>query len=337
MKPQKITIALLFLLSTGAHAVELIPEQAGFSGFVSLGVGAASVESSFLAEVTGQDLSNENIADLGSPESESFGLPLAAFELSYVFDNKNTQLFVGNLLEDYLRFDLSTRFGVRQNLGKAGRGSFAVVSSPIKTKVWENPYATGVDRDSTDRDQSGFRIAWDQIFGSGLEIRLSSREIELDNENSGVGLTPALTPAQIGSLDRNGDDTTINIHYKFRNSKTNGFIVGLNIREADLDGDAVSYDMSSIELNWLYTPDKDLIVATNLVVGSRDFDEANPVFGEKADSDFTAFSVAGFFPGLWGFKEWVPNVGLVIGNENSDVDFYDSSVTMITIGFLNRF
>ena len=111
----------------------------------------------------------------------------------------------------------------------------------------------------------------------------------------------------------------------------------MNSREADLDGDAMSFDSTSIELNWIYTPDKDLKVVTNLLAGTRDFDEANPVFGEKADADFTVFSVTGFFPGLWGFKEWVPNAALIVGNESSDVDFFDSSVSIVSFGFLNRF
>ena len=335
MKICKVFAALLFLVATGVHAIQPIPDQGGFSGFVSLGAGVASVESNLLAEAAGQDLSDENIDDLGSPDSESFGLPVAAFELSYVFDSKNTQLFLGNLLEDYLRFDLSTRIGVRQNLGDAGLVSFAVLNSPIKTKVWENPYATGVDRDSTDRGTSGFRIAWDRIFGSGLEVRLSDREAEIDDENSGVGL--GLTPAQIASLDRNGDITTINIRYLFGGSKTSQFVVGLNSREADLDGDAMSFDSASIELNWIYTPDKDLKVVTTLAVGSREFDEDNPVFGEKTDIDFNAVGVTAFFPGLWGFKEWVPNAAVVVSNESSDVDFFDSSVSIVSFGFLNRF
>ena len=334
MKITRSLLALTLLISASAHAVSPIPDRDGFGGFMSLGLGVASVESSFLAEVIGQDLGDENISSLGSPDSESIALPLVAFELSYVFDGK-TQLFVGNLLEDYLRLDFSTRLGVRQDLGSAGLGAVSLLASPSAVKVWENPYATGVDRDSTDRTSSGVRLSWDKIMGTGLEIRVSTSEIEIDDEESGTGLP--LTPAEIDSLNRNGDHNTLNVRYLFGDSKTSKFLVGVSSTEADLDGDAMSYDSTSFELTWLYTPDKALKVVTNLAVGSRDYDEVHPVFGEKADTDFIGFSVTGFFPGLWGFKDWVPNALLVVGRDDSDISFFDSEVTIVGFGFINRF
>jgi hypothetical protein len=179
-------------------------------------------------------------------------------------------------------------------------------------------------------------------MGTGLEIRVSTREIDIDDEDSGTFpvTTPAgaaLNAAQIASLDRNGDHNTLNVRYLFGYSKTSKFLVGLNSTEVDLDGDAMSYDSTSFELTWLYTPDKALKVVTNLVVGSRDYDEVHPVFDEKADIDFSAFSVTGFFPGLWGFKDWVPNALLVVGRDDSDISFFDSKVTIVGFGFINRF
>ena len=99
----------------------------------------------------------------------------------------------------------------------------------------------------------------------------------------------------------------------------------------------MSFDSTSFELTWFYTPDKDLKVVTNFVVGSRDYDEDHPVFDEKADTDFRVFSVTGFFPGLWGFKDWVPNALLAVGKGDSDIGFFDSEVAMVGFGFLRRF
>jgi hypothetical protein len=329
-------LALMLLSSASVHALAPIPDKNGISGFVSFGLGVADVESNFLAEAVGQDLGDKNISSLGSPEGESIGLPIAAFELSYVFNGK-TQLYVGNLLEDYLRFDFTTRFGVRHNVGKAGRLGFSALQSPIVAKVWKDPYATGVDRESMDRDTTGFRVSWDEIFGSGLEVRFSSRELDLDDEESGNGVV-GLTPTEIASLDRNGDFSQVNIRYELSKNETNRFILGVTSKEADLDGSAMNFDSTSIELDYIYTPSKDLKVVTILVVGSRDFDEGNPVFsGQKADSDFTAFTVSGFFPGLFGFKDWTANASLVIGQDDSDIDFFDQNISMLSFGFLHRF
>eukprot|EP00494_Astrolonche_serrata_P029513 UN29780 len=153
-------------------------------------------------------------------------------------------------------------------------------------------------------------------MGSGLEVRLSARETEIDDEASGAGL--GLSATEIDSLDRNGDNNTINIRYLIGASKTSKFVVGLNNTEVNLDGEAMSYDSNSLEFNWLYTPDRDLNIVTNLVLGSRDYDAINPVFGEKADADFRILTVTGFFPGLWGFKNWIPNANFVTGRDDSD-------------------
>ena len=327
-------LALVLLSSASVHALAPIPDKNGITGFVALGLGFADVESNFLAEAVGQDLGDKNISSLGSPEGESIGLPVAAFELSYVFNGK-TQLYLGNLLEDYLRFDFATRFGVRHNVGKAGRVGFSILQSPITAKVWKDPYATGVDRESMDRDTKGFRVSWDEIFGSGLEIRFASRELELDDEQSGTSFL--IDPDEIASLDRNGDYTQANIRYQLSKNETNQFILGVNGREGDADGSAMDWSSTSIELDYIYTPSKDLKVVTILVVGSRDFDEINPVFGQKTDSDFTAFTVTGFFPGMFGFKDWTANAALVIGQEDSDVDFFDQNMSMLSFGFLHKF
>ena len=224
---------------------------------------------------------------------------------------------------------------MRHNVGAAGRIGVSALQSPIAIKVYENPYATGVDRDSTDREVSGFRVSWDEIFGTGLEIRFSDREVDIDDENSGVGL--GLTQAQIDSLDRNGDQSRINVCYLLAQSETSQLVVGINSTEADLDGDAMSYDSTSFEINWIYSPSKDFKLVTSLLGGQRDFDEANPVFGEKADTDFRSFSATAFFPGAFGFKDWIPNAAFAFGQEDSDVSFFDSKVQILSVGFLTRF
>ena len=338
MRTKIIGLALLVGPATSS-ALEPIPEENGVSGFLSLGIAAASIESNTLAEVASQDLSDDTIDDLGSPDSETAAFPAVAFELGYTW-NGNTQIFVGNLIEDYLRFDFSTRAGIRHNVGNLGRIGFSVLATPVATKVYENPYQTGVKRDSTDRTSEGFRFTWDEMFGTGLEIRYSAREVELDDENSGEGILDPdgnpLTQNEIDSLNREGDRNTLQIRYAFTKTKENIVIGGINMLDADLDGDAMAYDGTGIELNWIHQPDTNKYV-TNILVGQRDFDDDNPVFGKKADSDYYALSFAGFYPGAWGFKDWIPNFAVVVGEDSSDIGFFDTQINLITFGFLTRF
>jgi hypothetical protein len=113
---KKILLATLATLAvSAAHAVSPIPEETGFSGFVNLGVGGARVKSNTLAKILGNDIGDDSINSLTkSPGEQNTQVPAVAFELSYTFGT-GTQIFVGQLLEDYVRFDSSTRGGVRQS------------------------------------------------------------------------------------------------------------------------------------------------------------------------------------------------------------------------------
>lgn len=50
-------------------------------------------------------------SNFSSPSSKGEVLPPFNGELRYTFATTSTQLFVGNLLEDHLRFDLATQEG----------------------------------------------------------------------------------------------------------------------------------------------------------------------------------------------------------------------------------
>ena len=66
---------VLLLMAFGStHALEKIPDVDGITGFLSLGGGVAAVESNFLAEALGNDLSDDNIDDRDSPSDESFAI-----------------------------------------------------------------------------------------------------------------------------------------------------------------------------------------------------------------------------------------------------------------------
>ncbi len=122
------------------------------------------------------------------PIQELLGIPVIGLELAYTFASTRTQIFLGNQLEDYIRFDFSTRAGVRQEIGKAGIIGASFLQTPLATEVWEDPFLTGSERSETDRTSDGYRLIWDNIYGTGLELRYSAREVDIDRERSGESL-----------------------------------------------------------------------------------------------------------------------------------------------------
>ncbi|MEH6558322.1 MAG: DUF2860 family protein [Oceanicoccus sp.] len=337
--------ALVILATSQALAFDPIPQESGVSGFINLGAGAARVESNFLASILNGnvDLSEEKNNSLSnSPDGETFGMPAVAFNLAYTFADTRTQIYFGPTLEDFLRFDMTTNMGIRQELSIGGTLDFSLTGTPIKTKVWRDPYLTDESRSSTNRDTYGYKFSWDGILNTGLEVQVSSREVEYDSENSGIAnLDPnsglPLTVDQIALLDRNGNIDSIKIGYGLKTETAGLFKFSVSDIDHDLDGDAMSYDGILVEINNAYSLNKRDSLVTNIAFGSFEYSENNPIFDERADKDRIGFSMAFFRTQPFGIKGWVGNVSAVYYEEDSDIDFFDNKVTMLNVGMIKRF
>lgn len=325
------------------YAIDPIPQESGVSGFISLGAGVANVESNFLSSTLNGnvDIGDEKISSLGSPSGETFAMPAVAFELTYTFAESRTQIFFGPKLEDFLRFDLTTSFGVRQELGNAGVVALSTLQAPIKSKVWRDPYQTDVKRSDTDTDSSGYRFEWSKVFGTPIGFRYTAKEVNVDTELSGTNFidpdTGALSNAEIASLDRNGDVSQIDIRYRWVANDANGVLFTLSSIEHDLDGSAMSYDGYKVQANYIHTFNKRERMVTNFSYGDFEYDQSNPVFDDYADKEQLGLTVSYFRSEPFGIKDWVGNVGFVYASENSDVDFFDTQVMMVNFGMLTRF
>jgi hypothetical protein len=145
---------LLCTLQTPTHAATAVADEPGFSGFFNLGVTAASAKSNLIAELGDDEI--DNIDD--SPGSESSTSITPGLSLTYTFDNLSSEVYLGNSLEDFIRFDFSTVIGFRQQVSEVGIFDIALLASPVATEIWKDPYAAGVKRDETDRSAAGIRI-----------------------------------------------------------------------------------------------------------------------------------------------------------------------------------
>ncbi|MEE4111366.1 MAG: DUF2860 family protein, partial [Desulfobacteraceae bacterium] len=170
-------IIVLLVLSAGglfgaapAYSILPIPQDSGFSGFINLGVGAVTAESNTIAGNSLATIGKERIDSLtGSPDSENDVIPLINGELAYTFASTRTQVYLGNSLEDFIRFETATLAGVRQELPDKSILALSSVFSAIATEVWADPYVVGRDRTETDRTSSGLRLGYDKILGSDFE------------------------------------------------------------------------------------------------------------------------------------------------------------------------
>ena len=343
MSLKKLSVLILgSTLCASAYSMAPIPKESGFSGFINLGAGVAGVESNMLAKTLrgNLDLSDESISDINTgPDKETSALPVFGMELTYTFADTRTQIFFGNRLEDYIRFDLSTRAGVRQEIGTAGIIGANALITAIATEVWEDPYATNTKREATDRTANGYRLNWGRVFGTGLELRYTSRENDLDKERSGEALISdgVISSTESKLLDRNGDTQIIDTRYTFNWGEGRHIITpGITYTNYDLDGAAMAYESYGVNVNYIYSINRWRFVV-NAGYADLKRDQVNPIYGKKADAQQYGSSLTTFYASPFGLKGWMANASVIWFEENNDVNFYDTSLQMVSVGMLKRF
>lgn len=332
-----LTLPLLAGLSVPVLALQPMPEP-GFNAVISVGLAAGEIESNFLAEIdtVNVDLGSEKIDSLDSPDSEDLTMAALNFDLGYTLSNGKTRFSLGNDFSDFIEFDRTTRISVRHDFDSLGNMRVDLLSPPaFTTEVYADPYQTGVDRKTTDQEVSGARFTWDKIFGTGLEFMASVKNIDIDDEFSGQAL--GLTSAQQRLLDREGDLVRIELGYLFNLNDSNSLRPSVGYVDRDLDGDAMSQDGVVVKLQHMYRGDS---MTWGTVISYADFegDKVNPIFNDVNDSEVFVFATSMAFPGSIGFLgKWTPNVGLRWGDSDSDIDFNDSSIWMVSAGLGRKF
>ena len=333
--------ATLTALSLPAIALDKMPDP-GWSGYINLGVGTGSIESNFLARVSGidVDLGDDTIQDFGSPDDESITLPAANLNIGYTFSGGNTRVFLGNDLADFLQFDRTTLLALRHDFDSLGRFQVALLSSAFPaTEVWADPYVRGEKRKDTESGSTGARITWDKIFGSQFEVKLSTREKDIDDENSGQWLVDQgeITAAETKLLDREGDIMRADLGYMIIiDDGTHIIRPSVAYIDRDLDGDAMAQDGYEVALSYAYQT-QGFRWVNNVLFQSLEGDKENPIFNEVSDEDVIGVATQMFFPGAFGLDKWTPNVSAIWSEGDNDIDFNDSKGWMIQVGMFRNF
>jgi len=333
---------VLFLYTATAFAIDPIPEDSGFSGFVMLGAAAARVKSNMVSGILSLDIFDDTINSVyGSPDSETQVFPSVNFDLRYTFAGTRTQLFVGNSLEDLLRWDLVTQVGVRQDLRDFGIIAGSFVFNRIATEVWKDPYDTTRKRDETDRTSNGFRLTWDNILSTNFQVECTARNVDIDKEWSGTSPNLAwLTRSQIKSLSREGDMLKAEVLYRLRLTDNHRLIPAFIYLNKDLDGDAMSGDIFDFQLTYHYSKDR-LNLIVNALIGRGDYDKRNPIYRKTREDDRYGASVSAFYA-LPDYKPLGCNSFSIFGTtvyhtSDPNISFYETEGFSVGAGVMLRY
>jgi hypothetical protein len=322
-----------------ASAIEPIPQTPGWRGFVVGGVGYTDVKSNLVAGNGILDIGRDTINSIyDAPRSDSAWHPVFTGEINYTFEDQ-WQVFFGTSLEDAVTLDGVAQFGVRKDLGTSGVLQGGYLFSGIPTQTWEDPYAEGVKREETDRDSSGLRLQWDRVMGSAFELTFSYRDISIETERSGQGVTSV--PCDVACQDllrRDGDQYSFDVSYLYKLGEGSRHLLRPMVRYTidDRDGEAISGDSYRLQLSYVFLG-QGYTVASNVVFGGSSEDARNPLFGVTTDSNRYAVDTTLFYRLPAASGRWQALGGITWGKDDSNVRFYDSEVFNVNVGVMYRF
>lgn len=308
-----------------------IPRTGGLSGSVSLGAVYTNVSSNFY-----QHDDNARIDSLGSPQSQANASVIPHFDLRYTLAESRTQFVLGNQIHDALRFDLTQWLAVRQEISNMGIVSAGIVfSGIIPGDVWADPYKTGNDRSSTDRDSRGVRLGWEGIMGSRISANLTARRIDIENEES--GRSASLSPSQVALLDRNGNSTRLRVSYDWEFAPQHFLAPGLILGRDNLDGKAMSQDTTGFKLDYGFRTGSNIFSAS-LYLAHQSYEEGNPLFGNsKANSNDYALGFVYLRQGIFDMPLLGAFVNASYGESKADIDFFNARFTRLGVGLRYKF
>jgi len=307
IKVMIIVFLCVFASTAYAQPYAKIPQESGFSGFVNGGAGLWRVEDNMVKKIGFFQVSDDDIGSIDNkPRTETSGSPIFNYNVRYTFASTRTQIFLGSLLDDLLRFDAVTLLGVRQELPDQSVIAVSYVFAPIVTEVYKDPYVEGKNRNGTDRNVNGvrlsyddIRLSYDDILGSDLSFQYTYRNLDIDSERSGRQLVQdgVITSSEKDRLDRNGDRHDVQVLYRYvlqDGGIKHTLIPSFKYSYFDLDGSAMTYDYFNFNLNYRYDVEK-FAFAVNGYYGYADYDKQNPIYGKTREDDRYGFSLLGFY------------------------------------------
>jgi hypothetical protein len=288
------------------------PQASGFHGDITLGGLWSSSDNQL---IPGDD--NKKISSLsGNGETETDVFAMAMGNLSYT-TQAGTRFFISA--------DRSFSTGVSHDF--AGIANVTLAGVAQLGEVWEDPYLIGVEREDTDETRIGGRLGLEGIYGTGLSFDYSYMNVEVDNDLIGT---------KIALLRRDGLTHTLSTGYAFQLGESNSLTPKIQYEIGDFDGKSSSYDSWGGSLTHTFNNEV-MMLETTVSAGKSEYDQSHPIFNTiRDDETYAVCSTITWFNPL-GYENFSVTATGAYSKSDSNIDFYDSTDTMVGVGIGYRF
>lgn len=328
-----ISLFLATMLLASPSYAALAPSE-GFSGNMTFLTG-------FTANSSNLDVGQSNHQSqtdlMSSGATEANGMVAILGSMQYTFGALNhKQIFLGTSRDDIITGTLAFEVGYRQQLESGMVIDFSILPTLISGEVWDDPYAVDSKREETDLTGNVVRMQLSKMMGTNFNIDMAFGESDVKKENTGLkGLD--LTDEERALMTREREYFYLKSGYQYFLKDGSGILTpSINVFSSNSEGNALSFLSVGAEVN-LAKRFGNHGLAFTVNAAKRDYDKENPIFNKtREDKDFGAF-IAYEYANIFDAKNW--SLVSLIGAKTttSNIEYYQSSQYVVSVGVDYKF
>lgn len=325
----KIRLSLLSLTMVSLPSLANLASEPGFSGEVSASVGFTQVSSNLY---TGGDKSISSPYQRAGDKSNVFLFPLG--NVAYTFSGLDKQVYFGVSRDDLAVGDLAIELGYRQVLSGGMVLDLSIVPTVVNKEVWADPYLPLVNRSKTEESGNAFRLKLKNINGTNFSLDTAFAVKDVENEQSAKGL--GLSESQRVLLARDNSSFYLKSAYQLHLDATSFLRPSVTITKTNADGDAFSASALGAEMSYFKVLNQHRFALTAKYT-NRDYDETNPIYGVKRENSEAGVFLAYEQVDFMDWNDWSLVALAGFNNNDSNIDFYDTQESLMSVGMNYRF
>jgi hypothetical protein len=327
----KISSAMLSVFVSGFCVAEPLSNTAGWEFTLNLNAGYTHSQSQLNTDDDNKitnDLSNS-----GQSTSSAIVFPLG--RVQYTLADLNTQFFLGNSRDQVSTAQFQYEIGATHQFTDNSKLTLAIFPKlSLFNETWKDPFLVGAKREVTDQDVGGGRIALENVLGSPFTLKYAIADSQVDDEQSGI--SQLTNVSEINSVKRDSIFQRVEIETMFPISKGMFLKPTLQYTNRNAEGDANSYDQYTVQLGLLvFRPQYSVITTIN--TGVRYYQEENPIFDEKQNSQQFGILSLYSYKQPFNWKNWSWTLMAGYNAENSDINFYDTKGLILSTGMIFQY
>ncbi|MEZ9017547.1 DUF2860 family protein [Vibrio lentus] len=328
-----ISLFLATMMLASPSYAALAPSE-GFSGNMTFLTG-------FTANSSNLDVGQSNHQSqtdlMSSGATEANGMVAILGSMQYTFGALNhKQIFLGTSRDDIITGTLAFEVGYRQQLESGMVIDFSILPTLISGEVWDDPYAVDSKREETDLTGNVVRMQLSKMMGTNFNIDMAFGESDVKKENTGLkGLD--LTDEDRALMTREREYFYIKSGYQYFLKDGSGILTpSINVFSSNSEGNALSFLSVGAEVN-LAKRFGNHGLAFTINAAKRDYDKENPIFNKtREDKDFGAF-IAYEYANIFDAKNWSLVSLLGAKTTTSNIEYYQSSQYVVSVGVDYKF